>query len=43
VITAEPYAVDACSGVESRPGKKDAARMKALVQAVHSARKRRKR
>ena len=34
VITAQPYAIDVCSGVESRPGKKDARRMRALVQAV---------
>jgi phosphoribosylanthranilate isomerase len=39
VMTAQPYAIDVCSGVESRPGKKDAGRMKALVQAVRSARK----
>lgn len=43
VVTAQPYAIDVCSGVESRPGKKDAGRMKALVQAVRSARKTKKR
>ncbi|MFZ3332350.1 MAG: phosphoribosylanthranilate isomerase [Candidatus Acidiferrales bacterium] len=43
VITAQPYAIDVCSGVESRPGKKDARRMRALVQAVHSVRKKTKR
>lgn len=43
VITAQPYAIDVCSGVESRPGKKDARRMKALVEAVHSVRKKTKR
>jgi phosphoribosylanthranilate isomerase len=42
VIVAQPYAIDVCSGVESRPGKKIAGRMRALVQAVHSARKRSK-
>ncbi len=29
-----PYAIDVCSGVESVPGKKDAARMKSLFEAV---------
>lgn len=43
VMTAQPYAIDVCSGVELRPGKKDARRMRALVQAVHSVRKRTKR
>jgi phosphoribosylanthranilate isomerase len=32
----EPYAVDACSLLESSPGKKDAARMKAFVAAVRN-------
>jgi phosphoribosylanthranilate isomerase len=43
VRSAQPYAIDVCSGVESRPGKKNAARMRALVQAVHSVRTRSKR
>ncbi len=34
VLAAQPFAIDVCSGVESRPGKKDAARMRALVAAV---------
>jgi phosphoribosylanthranilate isomerase len=34
VSAARPFAIDVCSGVESRPGKKDAARMRALVEAV---------
>jgi phosphoribosylanthranilate isomerase len=34
---AEPYAVDVCSGVEIEPGKKDSARLKALMQAVKNA------
>ncbi|HKV04979.1 MAG TPA: phosphoribosylanthranilate isomerase [Candidatus Acidoferrales bacterium] len=34
IRAAQPYAVDVCSGVEARPGKKDPARMKRLMQAV---------
>jgi phosphoribosylanthranilate isomerase len=30
----QPYAIDVCSGVESSPGKKDRARIKALMRAV---------
>ena len=34
IRAAKPYAVDVCSGVESKPGKKDPARMKNLMRAV---------
>jgi phosphoribosylanthranilate isomerase len=40
VSAARPFAIDVCSGVESRPGKKDAARMRALVAAVRPNAKR---
>ena len=36
IDTVEPYAVDACSLLESSPGKKDAARMRAFVAAVRN-------
>jgi phosphoribosylanthranilate isomerase len=36
---ARPYAVDICSGVESRPGRKDPARLDALMSAVKSTRR----
>jgi phosphoribosylanthranilate isomerase len=36
IDTVEPYAVDACSLLESSPGKKDAARMSAFVAAVRN-------
>ena len=32
-----PYAVDACSALESAPGKKDAGKVKSFVEAAHSA------
>ena len=37
IRTARPYAVDICSGVEARPGKKDPARMKHLMRAARDA------
>jgi phosphoribosylanthranilate isomerase len=36
IAAVEPYAVDACSLLESSPGKKDAARMSAFVAAVRN-------
>jgi phosphoribosylanthranilate isomerase len=32
-----PYAIDVCSGTEKSPGKKDAAKIKALMRAVNGA------
>jgi phosphoribosylanthranilate isomerase len=37
ILAARPFAVDACSGTESRPGKKDPARMRAFFDAVLEA------
>jgi len=37
IRAAVPYAVDVCSGVESRPGKKDPARVVSLIRAVRTA------
>ncbi|HEY6806344.1 MAG TPA: phosphoribosylanthranilate isomerase [Pyrinomonadaceae bacterium] len=34
IQTVRPYAVDACSGIESAPGKKDPQRLRAFVSAV---------
>jgi len=42
IRAAAPYAVDVCSGVESKPGKKDPARVVSLMQAVRTAQRRRR-
>lgn len=40
IRAAKPYAVDVCSGVEWRPGKKDPQRLKAFLRAAGVVRKR---
>ncbi|HEV2489152.1 MAG TPA: phosphoribosylanthranilate isomerase [Candidatus Acidoferrales bacterium] len=39
IRSARPYAIDVCSGVESRPGKKDAKKVKALMAEVERVRR----
>ncbi len=39
IRAARPYAVDVCSGVEARPGKKDPARVKRLMRAAKESQK----
>lgn len=39
IRVARPYAVDVCSGVEERPGKKDPARLRNLMRAAKDAQK----
>ena len=39
IAISHPYAVDACSGVEAQPGKKDRRRMTEFVRAAKSRRK----
>lgn len=38
IAAVDPYAVDACSSLESAPGKKDEARMRAFVRAARASR-----
>lgn len=42
IRSVQPFAVDVCSGVEIWPGKKDPAKLEALMNAVHGAQGKRK-
>jgi phosphoribosylanthranilate isomerase len=42
IRAARPYAIDVCSGVEAAPGKKNPARLTALMQAVEAAERKRR-
>ena len=42
IAEARPYAIDVCSGIESRPGRKDPRRLRALMEAVEQANRARK-
>jgi phosphoribosylanthranilate isomerase len=37
VAAVEPYAIDVCSGVESMPGRKDLAKLRAFMEAARAA------
>lgn len=39
IAAAQPFAIDVCGGVEARPGKKDAVRLRALMRRVEAARR----
>lgn len=39
IATVDPYAVDACSALESRPGKKEPDRVRAFVKAVRTVKR----
>jgi phosphoribosylanthranilate isomerase len=38
ILAVRPFAIDVCSGVEARPGRKDPARLRELFRQVESAR-----
>jgi phosphoribosylanthranilate isomerase len=39
IAVSHPYAVDVCSGIEARPGKKDRRRMRAFLQAAKAGKR----